>query len=88
MDTQGLTPGEKRLQQLAARLEETLVDDDGQPAQPDVVEQVVAEKAANLEEAPLQEFVPLLVENQARTELRSRGLKSNLEPERPPHEAG
>ena len=38
------------------------------------VEEVVAEKAAELDDAPLQEFVPLLVENKARDELRHRGL--------------
>jgi hypothetical protein len=38
------------------------------------VEEVVAEKAAELDDAPLQEIVPLLVENKARDELHHRGV--------------
>src|SRR5262249_40204384 len=69
------TVAEKRMQQVAARLGETLVDDEGRPADKHVVEEVVAERAAALEEAPVQEFVPLLVENQAGNDLRERGLR-------------
>jgi len=77
MAEQRLSPSEKRLQRLADRLEETLTDDEGRPAERDVVEQVVAEQAAPLEDAPIQEFVPLIVENKSRDELRHRGMTTD-----------
>ena len=60
---------------MSERIEENLVDADGNAASSDVVAAVVEDKAARLEDAPVQEFVPLLVENQARHELHQRGLK-------------
>ena len=66
---------ERRFRGLAECIEEHLVDEDGNGAPTEVVATVVGEKAADLEDAPVQEFVPLLVENQTRDELRRRGLK-------------
>ena len=62
------------------RLEGDLVDADGRPAEPDEVERVVREKAESLGDAPLQEFLTLLIEHEARDELRTRGLHRNLGP--------
>jgi hypothetical protein len=62
---------ERRFRGLAERIEEHLVDEDGNGAPSEVVATVVGDKAADLEDAP----VPLLVENQTRDELRRRGLK-------------
>jgi hypothetical protein len=39
---------------------------------------VVRAKAESLADAPLQEFLALLIEHQARDELRERGLHRNL----------
>jgi len=69
------TAAEKRIGQVAERLEDTLVDDAGRPADKHIVEEAVAKRAASFEDAPVQEFVPLLVENQAGNDLRERGLR-------------
>jgi len=66
---------ERRFRGMTERIEEHLVDADGNAASSDVVAAVVEDKAARLEDAPVQEFVPLLVENQARDELHQRGMK-------------
>jgi hypothetical protein len=42
------------------------------------VANVVEAKAESLAEAPLQEFVPLLIEHQARDELRQHGLHRDV----------
>jgi hypothetical protein len=60
---------------MTERIEEHLVDADGNAASSDVVAAVVEDKAARLEDAPVEEFVPLLVENHARDELHQRGLR-------------
>jgi hypothetical protein len=66
---------QRRYQGMTERIGEHLVDDDGNAAESGVIEAVVAENAASLEDAPVQEFVPLLVENQARDELHQQGLR-------------
>ena len=60
------------------RLGEDLVNARGQRAEPKEVERVVRAKAQTLSDAPLQEFVNLLIEHQARDELRERGLRRDL----------
>src|SRR5262245_34112885 len=77
------TVKDKRLESLRRRLQDELVDEEGRPAEPNDVESVVAAKAAGLAEAPVQEFVPLLVEHQARDELRQHGLHRELPEEIP-----
>ena len=69
---------DERVELVRHRLSEDLVDEHGDAAPADVVADVVAEKAARLRDAPVQEFVPLLVEHQARDELRKRGLRREL----------
>jgi hypothetical protein len=60
------------------RLQDDLVDQNGQAAAPSEIESVVAAKAESFAEAPVQEFIPLRVEHQARDELRQQGLHRNL----------
>ena len=72
------TVHDKRVEVMKQRLQEELVDEQGHPAEPDDVASVVEAKAESLSEAPLQEFVPLLIEHQARDELRQHGLHRNL----------
>jgi hypothetical protein len=69
---------DKRVEIVTRRLQEELVDEAGHPAVPSEVETVVAAKAQRLADAPVQEFVPLLVEHQARDELRGHGLHRDL----------
>lgn len=72
-------PLDKRIEPLTDRLADDLVDEDGEPADPDVVQQAVEEAAAPYTDAPVQEFVPLLVEHEARDDLRQQGLRRDLE---------
>ena len=69
---------DQRVELVEHRLSEDLVDEHGQAAPADVVAEVVEEKATALSDAPVQDFVPLLVEHQARDELRQRGLRREL----------
>ena len=71
-------PDDSRVEILKRRLREDLIDDQGQPPDPDDVARVVDAKAESLADAPVQEFVPLLVEHQARDELRQQGLRRDL----------
>lgn len=66
--------GEKRMKQVAERLQGRLVDEEGKSPDPDAVEKVVEEAAREFDNAAVQDFVPLLVENQARGTLRKQGL--------------
>ena len=70
---------EKRIDPVKDRLADDLVDDDGRPPDPEVVDRAVDEAAAPYAEAPVQEFVPLLVEHEARDELRRQGLRRELD---------
>jgi hypothetical protein len=72
------TFNDRRVDNLKQRLCDELIDDHGQPPEPDDVERVVAAKAEPLLDAPVQEFVPLLIEHQARDELRQHGLRREL----------
>ncbi len=72
------TAQDTRTEVVKQRLQEELVDEQGRPAEPDDVASVVQAKAESLAEAPLQEFVPLLIEHQARDELRQHGLHRDL----------
>jgi hypothetical protein len=67
-----------RIQSVADRLSQDLVDESGHPADAAHVADVVMAKAEPLEDAPLQEFVPLLVEHEAAQELRAEGLRRVL----------
>jgi hypothetical protein len=78
------TMTDQRLETLRRRLQDELVDHEGRPPAPSDVESVVAAKAGSLAEAPVQEFVPLLVEHQARDELRRKGLHRELPEETEP----
>jgi hypothetical protein len=72
------TASDKRVEVVKDRLQDDLVDEDGRPAEPEQVERVVEEKAESFADAPVQEFVPLLIEHQARDELRAQGLRRDL----------
>ena len=72
------TFNDRRVEGLKRRLCDELVDDQGQPPEPDEVERVVTAKAEALLDAPVQEFVPLLIEHQARDELRQHGLRREI----------
>lgn len=71
-------PYDERLRSLKRRLRDELVDDNGRPADPNHVDRVVEAKAQSLADAPVQEFLPLLIEHQARDELREHGLHRTL----------
>jgi hypothetical protein len=73
------SPYDRRVETVKARLQDELVDEHGHPAEPGDVEEVVDAKAQALADAPVQEFVPLLIEHQARDELRQRGLHRDVD---------
>ena len=77
------TSDDMRVETVKQRLQEDLVDEQGRPAAPADIERVVTAKAESLSDAPVQEFVPLLIEHQARDELRQRGLRRDLGDEMP-----
>ena len=72
------TSSDQRVEAVKQRLRADLVDERGQPAEPDDVARVVDAKADSLADAPVQEFVPLLIEHQARDELRHQGLHRDV----------
>jgi hypothetical protein len=72
-------PLDTRIRGLKERLTDELVDLDGEPADPEDVAKVVDSKAGALVDAPVQEFVPLLVEHQSRDELRQHGLHRDFD---------
>jgi hypothetical protein len=59
---------------IADRLADQLVNSAGEHASHDYVAGVVAAAADSLVNAPLQQFVPLLVENEARNKLHHEGM--------------
>jgi hypothetical protein len=71
-------PYDQRVYSVKQRLHDELVDANGHPADPNDVDRVVDAKAESLADAPVQEFVPLLIERQARDELRAHGLHRDL----------
>jgi hypothetical protein len=66
-----------RVDAVKHRLHDDLVDETGHPADPADVDRVVDAKAESLADAPVQEFVPLLIEHQARDELREHGIATS-----------
>jgi hypothetical protein len=77
---------EPMIERLADEFEEA----DGRPVDIDHVRELVEHKADEFEGAPVQNFVPLLVENHAVAELHSDGLHRQFEdlPEGPPPSPG
>ena len=72
------TPQDKRVDNVKERLENDLVDDAGQPAGHEQIADAVDSAAERVADAPVQEFVPLLVEHDAREQLREQGLRREL----------
>jgi hypothetical protein len=64
----------QRIKSIADRLAEEYVTESGESAPRDHVEKVVEAVAEPLAEAPVQDFVPLLVENAARNQMHAEGL--------------
>ena len=69
---------ERRIDSIVERLSDELVHEDGTPADPDHVSEVVHAAAENLADAPIQDFVALLVENEARDVFHDEGLHRAL----------
>ncbi len=67
-------PENKRIDAIAGRLAEEFVTDTGDAPEPDHLDEVVGSAAERLSDAPVQDFVPLLVENAARDQLHQEGL--------------
>lgn len=59
---------------IADRLADELVTTTGEPVSHDHVVDVVEAAAKPFADAPLQQFVPLLVENAARNQFRREGI--------------
>jgi hypothetical protein len=77
----GMTNGnlsDKRVEPVKERIKADLVDDRGNPANAEEVDSIVEAKAASLSDAPVQEFTPLLIEHEARDELRRHGFHRDL----------
>ena len=72
---------DQRLETLKRRLSTELVDERGRAPDADAVDAVVVATADHLADAPIQDFVPLLVEHQALDERRRRGLHRELDDE-------
>jgi hypothetical protein len=60
---------------IADRLAHELVTTAGEPVSHDHVVDVVEAAAKPFADAPLQQFVPLLVENAARSQFRREGIR-------------
>jgi hypothetical protein len=69
---------DRRIDAVVERLSEELVHEDGTRAESGHVADVVHAIADELTDAPLQDFVPLLVENEARDVLHDEGLHREL----------
>ena len=69
---------DKRIENVKDHIGEDLVDEAGEPADKRAIAEAVDAAAASFAEAPVQEFVPLLVEHDARDELRKQGLHRDL----------
>ena len=82
---------DRRIDSVKDRLSSDMVDDRGDPVDPDAVAKAVDDASAQFVGAPVQDFVPLLVEHTARDELRQDGLHRQLsepddEPPLPDHD--
>ena len=71
-------PLDRRVENVKERLQDDLVDEQGNPADPDEVARAVEAAAESLVDAPVQEFTPLLIEHQARDALREHGFHRDL----------
>jgi hypothetical protein len=83
---------DRQIDAVKSRLQGELIDEHGRSADPEQVAQMVERASADMADAPLQEFVPLLIEHEARQQLRQQGLHRDLndvdqEPPRPGDEA-
>lgn len=67
-----------RIDAVVDRLSQEFVDDAGNSADPAAVAEVVHAAASELQDAPVQDFVPLIVENEARDVLHEQGLHRSL----------
>ena len=65
---------DRRIESLVDRLQVDLVDDEGVGADRQLVAEVVTDAASKFDGAPVQDFVPLLVEHHAREALADEGL--------------
>jgi hypothetical protein len=65
---------DRRIDAIVERLSDELVHEDGTRADPDHIADVVHAAAVILAEAPIQDFVPLLVETEARDVFYDEGL--------------
>jgi hypothetical protein len=65
---------DERVEKISERLSEELIDSQGHHPDVAAVRPVVEESAAELADAPIQEFVPLLAEHRARDALHDAGL--------------
>jgi hypothetical protein len=68
------THDNKRIKRLAERLADEYVTETGDAVPADHVGAIVDAVAEPLAKAPVQEFVPLLIENAARDRLHAEGL--------------
>jgi hypothetical protein len=66
---------------IKAHLQDELVNADGNAVDPDDVATVVDAAATSFEDAPVQEFTPLLIEHDARNALRDKGFRRELDDE-------
>ena len=84
MDTES---HDKRIEVLASRLSREFKGPDGSAVDEQHIVEVVQSKARELDDAPIQDFVPLLTEHKAVEDLRAAGLHRELpdQPEAPAH---
>ena len=71
MDTEPASPAEQRVREVEAvrRVAEAVADDLADTRDPAEVEQAVAEAHRHYTDAPVRNFVPILVEREARAAL-------------------
>ena len=86
----GTDSHDKRIDVLANRLVREFKGPNGGEADPQHIVEVVQAKAHELDDAPIQDFVPILAEHKAVAKLRGEGMHRELpdEPEAPVHDAG
>ena len=72
---------DKRLDTLKHQLHYELVDEEGNPADAQDVDDVVTATREHLADEPVQDYVPLLIDHEARDELRRRGLHRKFDPD-------
>lgn len=64
------------METIAERLQERFVAEDGSHLDAPAAEPVVEDAAMRFSDAPVQDFVPLVVEHQAADELRATGRRA------------